>query len=100
MLTTKAESTTAQQTDTEDLARVSATGDEIQVAGNGITEETPSGSAQRGDVRNDSTPVQEGTVARARTELPRTAGNSPLVALIGVLMLVAAALIRCPMRSV
>jgi len=108
VLTTKAESTSAQQTNTEDLARVSASGNEIQVAGNGITEETPSGSAQRGELRNDSAsatrsdsaPVKEGTVARARTQLPRTASNSPLVALIGLLMLAAAALIRFPTKSV
>jgi len=107
VLTTKADSTTAQQTNTEDLTRVSASGSEIQVAGNGITEETPSGSAQRGELRNDSAsarsnpaPVQEGTVARARTQLPQTASNSPLVALIGLLMLAAAALIHFPTKSV
>ena len=49
VLTTKADSTTAQQTNTEDLTRVSASGDEIQVAGNGITEETPSGSCASHD---------------------------------------------------
>jgi len=126
VLTTKAETTTAQQTNTEDLARVSATGADIQVAGNGISE--PSGTAQRGELRNDSgsaraestsarndsaatrtdsasarngsAPTQEGTVARARTQLPQTASNSPLVALFGILMLVAAALIRFPTESV
>lgn len=132
VLTTKAETTTAQQTNTEDLTRVSATGAEVQVAGNGISE--PSGTAQRGDLRNDSTsarndsgavrnestsarndsaatrtdssarnssaPTQEGTVARARTQLPRTAGNSPLIALFGILMLAAAAVIRFRTESV
>jgi LPXTG-motif cell wall-anchored protein len=100
VLTTKAESTTAEQTNNGELTRVSATGSEIQVEGNGITEAEPSGSAQRGEVTNDSVPTKVGTVARARTQLPQTASNSPLIALIGVLMLAAAALIRFPTKSV
>jgi LPXTG-motif cell wall-anchored protein len=100
VLTTKVESTTAQQTNTEALTRVSAAGNEIQVEGAGIAEPNPSGSAQRGEVTNGSAPTKVGTVARARTQLPQTGSNSPLVALIGVLMLAAAALIRFPSKSV
>jgi len=98
VLTTKSETTTAQQTNSDDLTRVSAAGNDIQVADN--TAETPSGSATRGELRDNSVPTKVGTVARARTQLPQTASNSPLIALIGVLMLAAAALVRFPTRSV
>ena len=99
VLTTKQETTTTPDTSATDLARVTPTGSETQVADNEAPEATPSGAVQRGE-RADSgsvpapSPAQTGTVARARTELPRTASATPLVALIGMLMLAAAAIIR------
>ena len=59
----------------------------------------PAGSRQAGQ-RADSgsvpppSPAPVGTSARARTQLPRTASATPLVALMGLLMLTAAAVMR------
>lgn len=104
VLTTKNDTSTTQETDTTELTRVAPGGSESS-ANSTVAEATPSGAVQRGQLddssrtttstpNNDSRPTRVGTVARARTELPRTASSTPLIALIGVLMLAAAAVIR------
>jgi LPXTG-motif cell wall-anchored protein len=94
VLTTRNDTTTTAETDTTDLTRVAPGGTETS-AKSTVAEATPAGSAQSGQrVTDDSRPTQVGTSARARTELPRTASSSPFIALIGVLMLAAAAIIR------
>jgi len=93
VLTTRNDTTTTQETDTTDLTRVSPGGTESSAKS--TAEASPAGSARSGQLTtDDSRPTQVGTVARARTELPRTASSSPLIALIGVLMIAAAAIIR------
>ena len=88
VLTTRNDTTTTQETDTTDLTRVAPGGSETSAKGT-AAEANPAGSAQSGQLASNSAPTQVGTVARARTELPRTASASPLIALIGVLMLAA-----------
>jgi len=93
VLTTRNDTTTTQETDTTDLTRVSPGGTEAG-ANSTAAEASPAGSPRSGQLASDSAPTKVGTVARARTELPRTASTTPLIALIGVLMLAAAAIIR------
>lgn len=99
VLTTRNETTTTQGSNAADLTRVSPNGSESQVRENEV-EANPAGTRQTG-VRadNGSVPAPSpapggGTVARNRTRLPQTASDTPLIALIGVLMLGAAALVR------
>lgn len=94
VLTTKGDTTTTEQTDTTDLTRVAPGGSETAANNTTAAEQAPAGSTQRGQLADDSRPTQVGTVARARTELPRTASASPLIALIGVLLFAAAAIVR------
>lgn len=99
VLTTRKETATAQETRGAELTRVSPTGSETQVAENEPAEATPSGERQVG-VRGDSgsvpapSPAQSGSVARNRTTLPRTASDTPLIALAGAVLLAAAAIVR------
>jgi LPXTG-motif cell wall-anchored protein len=100
VLTTKNETTTTRDTENStDLTRISPTGSESQVSENESAEADPAGSRQAGQ-RADSgsvpppSPAPVGTSARARTQLPRTASSTPLVALMGLLMLTAAAVMR------
>jgi hypothetical protein len=95
VLTTKSDTTTTEQTDTTDLTRVAPGGSET-AANNTAAESAPASASatQRGQITDGSRPTQVGTDARARTELPRTASASPLIALIGMLMLAAAAIVR------
>jgi hypothetical protein len=116
VLTTKAESTTAAQTDTSDLSRVSSSGSETMV--NGDTQPVsaaPTGTAQEGTIAssslalpkvdvpavtnaNSASPSQpvaktRKQVARANTSrkpLPQTASMVPTVAAFGTVMLIAA----------
>jgi LPXTG-motif cell wall-anchored protein len=92
VLTTKSDTTTTEQTDTTDLTRVAPGGSET-AANNAAADPAPASATaiQRGEITDNSRPTQ---VARARTELPRTASASPLIALIGILMLAAAAIVR------
>jgi LPXTG-motif cell wall-anchored protein len=97
VLTTVKETTTTNETNTTELTRVSPTGSETSItADNAADDATPSGSAQTGEraPAPAPAPTRVGTVARARTHLPQTASASPLVALIGVLLLVGATVIR------
>jgi LPXTG-motif cell wall-anchored protein len=100
VLTTRKETTTAQETGGADLTRVTPTGAESQVAENEPAEATPAGERQAG-VRGDSgsvpvpSPASSGTVARnRRTSLPQTASDTPFIVLMGVVLLAAAAIVR------
>jgi hypothetical protein len=115
-MTTKAESTTTEQTNTSDLARVSSSGTETALnADSKPTSGTPAGTAQEGTVAsadlkipnatlpaanaanasNSSSVATSGTeqVARAHTarkRLPQTASMVPMVAAFGTVTLIAA----------
>jgi LPXTG-motif cell wall-anchored protein len=100
VLTTRNETaTTSDAANSKELTRISPTGSESQVSENEPAEADPAGSRQAGQ-RADSgsvpppSPARAGTSARARTELPQTASATPLVALLGLLMLTAAAAMR------
>jgi LPXTG-motif cell wall-anchored protein len=95
VLTTVKETTTTNETNTTELTHVSPTGSETSItAENAAADAIPSGSAQTGERAPAPAPTRVGTVARARTHLPQTASASPLVALIGVLLLAGATVIR------
>jgi len=101
VLTTRNEtSTTNEAQNSKELTRISPTGSESQVADNEAAEAEPAGSRQPGQ-RADTgsvpspSPAPAGTSARAaRTQLPQTASATPLVALLGLLMLATAAAMR------
>jgi LPXTG-motif cell wall-anchored protein len=95
VLTTKKETTTAPETANDsDLVRVSPTGSETAFndAEPGVSE-SPAPSAQA-SASSSGRPTQVGTEARARTQLPRTASDTPLIALMGLLLLAAASIVR------
>jgi hypothetical protein len=99
VLTTRNETATTRDTENStELTRISPTGSESQV-GDNEADADPAGSRQAGQ-RADSgsvpppSPAPVGTSARARTQLPRTASATPLVALMGLLLLTAAAVMR------
>jgi len=106
VLTTKAASSTTDQTNTANLARVSPTGEETNVGDAAAT--APTGTSQQGAVADASinfprtapaeseAPVQTGTIARnnSRTGLPGTASNVPLFGLIGLVAIAGAAFLR------
>ena len=122
VLTTQAQTTTADQTNTAELSRVAAGGEETRVSATADPSvATPSGGTQQGQLASSSlsipapsipalatppkaTPndtVQTATAqagstqARSaqagRTELPRTASQLPLVAVVGTISLLVAA---------
>lgn len=112
VLTTQAQTTTAEQTNTADLSRIAAGGEETQVSSSAApTAATPSGATQQGEVASSalsipipsiqelgsvaaatqSASTQTGSAHAARTELPRTASPLPMVAMIGTLALLGAA---------
>jgi hypothetical protein len=83
VLTTRTETTKPEETTTAELERLAPTGEEVAI----VAEPLPAPVAPTGI-------VQEGTVAEARTELPKTASPLPLVGLIGLLALAAAGGLR------
>ena len=115
VLTTEAQTTTAEQTNTSDLARVSSTGQDTNVSGDSKpTAATPMGTTQEGTIASSSISVPNAptagmartsgddasakpvaTTARAtqaaRTSLPKTASEVPLAGMIGVLAILGAA---------
>jgi LPXTG-motif cell wall-anchored protein len=105
ILTTRNETTTtpARETTNDDLVRISPAGSETPV-NESQAENTPTGRAQSGQHGDDdaaattpsprSTLAPAATVARARTQLPQTASDTPLVAMIGMLLLAAAAIMH------
>ena len=106
VLTTKAASTTTDQSNTASLTRISPTGDETDVGDAAAS--APTGTAQQGAVADASinfaapapaaesqAPVQTGTIARnTRSNLPGTASSLPMFALIGVIAIAAATALR------
>lgn len=98
VLTTQAHTTTAAQTNTRDLARISSTGQDSGVSASNAPA-APTGTNQRGEIAASSITVRNDTVATpadpssnasaaqssqsARRSLPQTASRIPLVALIG-----------------
>ncbi len=100
VLTTRNETATTRDTaDSTDLTRISPTGSESQVNENEAAEAELGGARQAGE-RADSgsvpppSPAPAGTVASARTRLPQTASVTPLIMMMGLLMLAAAAAVR------
>jgi len=106
ILTTRAASTTTDQSNTANLTRISPAGEESN-AGDAAAS-APSGTAQQGAVADASlnfaaaapsaesqAPVATGTIARnTRTGLPGTASAVPLIALIGVIAIAVATALR------
>jgi len=125
VLTTKAESTTTEQTNTQDLTRVSSSGTETTVnADTKPTSATPTGTSQEGTVASSSlslpkvdipaaTSVSNSTssksvassgkqvarVATTRKRLPQTASKVPMVAAFGMLTLMAAGIMELARRN-
>src|SRR5688572_23795155 len=116
VLTTHAQTTMTEQTNTADLSRVSSGGQETQVnASAAPTAATPSGTTQEGQIASSSlsiptpsipavgsapavtqtasaqTTSQSSAAQPKRTRLPRTSTQLPLVAMVGTLALLSAA---------
>ena len=125
VLTTDAQTTTTEQTNTAELSRVGSSGQETDVSASAApTPTAPSGTAQEGTIASSSLSITTPSIpaiasasasgqtsatggastspssaptrsARAaRTALPRTASELPLVAMIGTLSLLSAASLR------
>jgi hypothetical protein len=129
VLTTDAQTTTTEQTNTAELSRVGSGGNETDVnASAAPTAATPIGTTQEGQIASssisiptpsipavDSTPVtqtassqtsatqsgspqanstQSGPAPATRTQLPRTASQLPLIAMVGTVTLLSAASLR------
>ena len=120
VLTTDAQTTTTEQTNTEQLSRVSSGGQETDVSASvAPAPAPPNGTIQQGSIASSSleiatpsipavgsAPVSAGAASTpgsstprnaartGRTELPRTASQVPLVALVGTLTLLSAGSLR------
>ncbi|HXH25807.1 MAG TPA: hypothetical protein VNI78_11190 [Vicinamibacterales bacterium] len=106
VLTTKAETTTVEQTNTEELARLGASGQETAVKADAApTPASPTGTSQQGQIASADIAIPTPSVPQApagatqasrsaRTRLPQTAGAVPAIALVGLASLAAAAAIR------
>jgi hypothetical protein len=130
VLTTQAQTTTTEQTNTADLSRVGSSGQETQVSDSvAPTAATPTGTTQEGQVASSSLSIptpsiptvgsapvatqtasaqtsstqtgsaqtnstQAGPARATRTQLPRTASQLPLVAMVGTVALLSAASLR------
>jgi LPXTG-motif cell wall-anchored protein len=94
VLTTKAESSSAEQTDTSDLTRVSAGGNEMAVTSDARPETSAQAEAAPRSATPAPTAVATGGTQQAETarqRLPQTASNAPLILALGVSCLVAGA---------
>ena len=107
VLTTDAHTTTTEQTNTDDLSRVASGGQETDVnASAAPTAATPTGTTQEGQIASSSLSIstpsipavgsapavtQTASAQPTRTQLPRTATQLPLVAMVGTLALLSAA---------
>jgi hypothetical protein len=106
VLTTQTPTTTTEQTNTADLTRMSAAGQETNVSADATpVTSTPSGTSQRGEVASSSLSIANVTIpARseavpavttgqsaplARASLPQTASRIPVVGVIGASALLA-----------
>jgi LPXTG-motif cell wall-anchored protein len=111
VLTTQAQTTTTEQTNTNELTRISSAGQESNVSADAApTAATPTGTNQQGEIASSTIAITTPTIPavadagrnrsaanlvatnnaqarRTRTSLPKTAGNTTLVALIGTLAL-------------
>jgi hypothetical protein len=125
VLTTDAQTTTTEQTNTADLSRVGSSGQETDVSASAApSPAAPSGTTQEGTIASSSLSIaspsipvigsapasvqttatggavspsnstKTGSARAARTQLPRTASQLPLVALVGTLSLLSAASLR------
>jgi hypothetical protein len=111
VLTTDAQTTTTEQTNTADLSRVGSSGQETDVSASAApTPAAPSGTTQEGTIASSSLSIAQtpatggaassssstraGSARTARTQLPRTASQLPLVAMVGTLSLLSAASLR------
>jgi len=121
VLTTDAQTTTTEQTNTADLSRVGSSGQETDVSASAApTPAAPSGTTQEGTIASSSLSIatpsipaigsalapatggaassssstRAGSARTARTQLPRTASQLPLVAMVGTLSLLSAASLR------
>jgi len=109
VLTTQAQTTRTEETNTPDLSRIASGGQETQVgSGAAPTASTPVGGSQEGRIASSSiampvpvipvignTPTgQTASASPARTELPRTASRLPLIALTGMFALASAVALR------
>lgn len=131
VLTTDAQTTTTEQTNTAELSRVGSSGQETDVSASAVpTPAAPTGTTQEGTIASSSlsitipsipaigsaplmtstasaqttavgaasTPASAtptGSAQVARAELPRTASQLPLVAMVGTVALSCAASLRC-----
>ena len=113
VLTTRAQTTTTEQTNSTDLSRVGSGGEETQVsAGAAPAAATPTGTTQEGQIASSSLSIPTPSIPAAgavtqtaaaetasqssaaqprRTQLPRTATQLPLVAMVGTLALLSGA---------
>jgi len=120
VLTTDAQTTTTEQTNTADLSRVASSGQETDVnAGAAPAAATPTGTTQEGQIASASLSIptpsipvvgsapavtqtasaqtsssQSSAAQPTRTQLPRTATELPLVAMLGTFGLCSAATLR------
>src|SRR5438045_1342258 len=125
VLTTDAQTTTTEQTNTADLSRVGSSGQETDVSASAPpTPAAPSGTTQQGTIASSSLSIatpsipvigsapasaqtsatggaasssssrRTGSARVSRTQLPRTASQLPLVAMVGTLSLFSAASLR------
>jgi hypothetical protein len=109
VLTTRAETTTVEQTNTEELTRLAGSGQETAVKADAApTPAAPTGASQQGQIASAEIAIPTPSVAQApagatgatkasrtaRTRLPQTAGTVPAIALAGLASLAAAAAMR------
>jgi hypothetical protein len=93
VLTTEAETAAPPETRTAELARITPTGEEAAVTPEApAAPAAPVGPSLIGEIAPPSIAIPE--TQQARAELPKTASTIPLVALFGLLLLVAAAVVR------
>jgi len=93
VLSTKTETKKAEDVKTADLTRVSPAGADADFAANATAAE-PSGRLQRDDVVAQTTPVATSGRTPARSSLPQTASNLPLVLMFAVGLFAATVALR------
>jgi hypothetical protein len=124
ILTTQAQTTTTDQTNTADLSRVGASGQETSVSASAAPNAaTPTGTTQEGQIASSSLSIatpsipaaatsplttsaastmssaQRGSTEARRTQLPRTSSQVPLIAMVGTVTLFSGASLAIWRRS-
>lgn len=106
VLTTRAETTTVEQTNTDELARLGASGQETAVRADAApTPASPTGTPQQGEIASADIAIPTPSVPQpsagtaqalrtARAHLPQTAGAVPAITCAGLVSLAAAAALR------